>query len=131
MCAEQCSHIASTTRLQTQCSSALPAGMYGHHLHVWDWKEHKVIQSIDLGPEGMVPLELRFLHNPEATEGYVGAALSSNIFRFYKTQVCVCVCARMCVHLSVSLSISLCVFVLYVSIDAVHYMYCTTIDVNR
>lgn len=61
-------------------------GMYGHHLHVWDWKEHKVIQSIDLGPEGMVPLELRFLHNPEATEGYVGAALSSNIFRFYKTQ---------------------------------------------
>ena len=109
MCAEQCSHIASTTRLQTQCSSALPAGMYGHHLHVWDWKEHKVIQSIDLGPEGMVPLELRFLHNPEATEGYVGAALSSNIFRFYKTQVCVCVCARACVCICLCPCPSLCV----------------------
>jgi len=35
----------------------------------------------------MIPLELRFLHNPDATEGYVGAALSSNLIRFYKDNV--------------------------------------------
>ncbi|XP_003384485.1 PREDICTED: selenium-binding protein 1-like isoform X1 [Amphimedon queenslandica] len=59
-------------------------GKYGRHLHVWDWKERKVIQDIDLGEEGLIPLELRFLHDPNATEGYVGIALSSNVFRFYK-----------------------------------------------
>jgi selenium-binding protein 1 len=58
-------------------------GKYGRHLHVWNWKEREQIQSIDLGPEGLIPLELRFLHNPDKTEGFVGAALSSNIFRFY------------------------------------------------
>lgn len=63
------------------------SGKYGHQLHVWDWKEHKVIQDIDLGEEGMIPLELRFLHDPNETQGYVGAALSSNVFRFYRTQV--------------------------------------------
>ena len=54
---------------------------------MWDWKEHKLIQDIDLGEEGMIPLELRFLHDPDETQGYVGAALSSNVFRFYRTQV--------------------------------------------
>ena len=56
-------------------------------MHVWDWKEKKLIQDIDLGSEGLIPLELRFLHNPDATEGYVAAALSSNIIRFYKNEV--------------------------------------------
>ena len=65
----------------------VPAGKYGHHLHVWDWEEHKMIQSIDLGEEGMIPLELRFLHNPDESQGYVGIALSSNIFRFHRTEV--------------------------------------------
>jgi len=44
-------------------------------------------QDIDLGPEGQIPLEIRFLHNPNATEGFVGCALSSTVFRFYKTEV--------------------------------------------
>ena len=48
----------------------------------------QVIQSIDLGEEGLIPLELRFLHEPMATEGYVGAALSTNVIRFYKNEVC-------------------------------------------
>lgn len=63
------------------------AGKYGRHLHVWDWTEHTVIQSIDLGDEGLIPLELRFLHDPNETQGYVGIALSSNVFRFHKTEV--------------------------------------------
>ena len=55
---------------------------------MWDWKEHTLLQDIDLGDDGMVPLELRFLHNPDATEGYVTATLSSNMIHFYKDQVC-------------------------------------------
>jgi selenium-binding protein 1 len=59
-------------------------GHYGHRLYVWDWTTHELTQTIDLGEEGLIPLELRFLHNPEKAEGFVGACLSSNIFRFYK-----------------------------------------------
>ena len=55
---------------------------------MWNWKERTILQDIDLGNDGMVPLELRFLHNPDATEGYVGAALSSNMIHFYKDKVC-------------------------------------------
>ena len=67
--------------------SHVAEGKYGRVLHVWDWTTHKLIQDIDLGEEGWIPLELRFLHEPTATEGYVGAALSSNIIYFYKKEV--------------------------------------------
>lgn len=40
-------------------------------LYVWDWKEHTLRQSIDLGADGMIPLEIRFAHEPSATWGYV------------------------------------------------------------
>jgi len=60
-------------------------GNYGTHLNVYDWKARKLIQKIDLGPEGVMPLEIRFLHDPKATEGFVGCALYANVFRFYKT----------------------------------------------
>ena len=66
---------------------SLTLGRYGRSLHIWDWEERKVIQDIDLGEEGMIPLELRFLHNPDEVQGYVGAALSSNVFHFCKTEV--------------------------------------------
>ena len=59
------------------------AGNYGQRLHVWDWENKTVEQTLDLGEEGLIPLEVRFLHSPEATHGYVGAALSSNVFHFY------------------------------------------------
>jgi len=61
------------------------AGNYGTHLNVFDWKERKLIQKLDLGKEGVMPLEIRFLHDPKAAEGFVGCALFSNVFRFYKT----------------------------------------------
>jgi methanethiol oxidase len=60
------------------------AGNYGRHLHFWDWEQHQIIQSVDLGDEGMIPLEVRFHHNPDSTHGFVGAALSSNIWHWYK-----------------------------------------------
>lgn len=61
------------------------AGKYGQHLNVWDWTTHELKQRIDLGP-GAIPLEIRFLHDPEQAQGFVGNALASNIFRFYKNQ---------------------------------------------
>lgn len=60
------------------------AGKYGHHLHFWDWSKRVTTKSIDLGDKGMVPLEVRFHHNPDSTHGYVGAALSSVMWHFYK-----------------------------------------------
>merc|ERR1712013_378816 len=54
-------------------------------LNVYDWKERKLIQKIDLGMEGVMPLEIRFLHDPKATEGFVGSALFAKMYRFYKT----------------------------------------------
>ncbi|XP_046442231.1 methanethiol oxidase-like [Daphnia pulex] len=62
------------------------AGMYGQSLHVWDWKEHKKIQTLDLGSEGLMPLEIRFLHEPTATTGFVGCALTANVFRFHQLE---------------------------------------------
>jgi len=53
---------------------------------VWDWSTHTYVQAVDLG-KGSIPLEIRFLHNPDAAEGFVGCALSSAVHRFYKTEV--------------------------------------------
>ena len=36
----------------------LASGNYGTHLNVFDWKERKLIQRIDVGMEGVMPLEL-------------------------------------------------------------------------
>uniref|UniRef100_A0A6Q2Y225 Methanethiol oxidase n=1 Tax=Esox lucius TaxID=8010 RepID=A0A6Q2Y225_ESOLU len=60
-------------------------GRYGSMVHVWDWTTHKRLQSLDLGEEGAIPLEIRFLHDPASSEGYVGCALGGNVFRFYRT----------------------------------------------
>ncbi|MDS0283392.1 selenium-binding protein SBP56-related protein [Haloarcula onubensis] len=60
------------------------AGEYGHELQFWNWEERTVEQAVDLGEEGLVPLEVRFLHTPEHAHGFVDAALSSNIFHFYE-----------------------------------------------
>lgn len=60
------------------------AGKYGHRLHFWDWKARKIQQTIDLGEEGLIPLEVRFHHNPDSTHGFVGAALSSAIWHWHK-----------------------------------------------
>ena len=46
-----------------------------------------MIDRIDLGPDGYIPLEVRFLHDPDESEGYVGCALGSTVFRIYKADV--------------------------------------------
>jgi len=60
-------------------------GNYGTHLNVYNWTTRKLEQKIDLGEEGLMPLEIRFLHDPKAAEGFVGCALYANMFRIYKT----------------------------------------------
>lgn len=58
------------------------AGKYGRRLHFWDWKQRRIAQSIDLAEGGLIPLEVRFHHNPDSANGFVGAALSSAIWQF-------------------------------------------------
>ncbi|HMP02968.1 MAG TPA: selenium-binding family protein [Gemmatales bacterium] len=60
------------------------AGKYGRHLHFWDWKERRIAQSVDLGANGLIPLEVRFHHRPDSSHGFVGAALSSNVFHWHR-----------------------------------------------
>jgi selenium-binding protein 1 len=61
------------------------SGRYGRSLHFWNLAERRLEQSVDLGDNGLIPLEVRWLHNPEAEEGFVGAALSSNIFHWHRS----------------------------------------------
>ena len=60
-------------------------GRYGRRLHFWDLEERRLEQTVDLGDAGLVPLEVRWLHDPEAEEGFVGAALASNMFHFSRS----------------------------------------------
>lgn len=58
------------------------AGKYGRRLHFWNFTSGELEQTIDLGEEGLIPLEVRWRHDPDSTVGFVGAALSSSIWRW-------------------------------------------------
>jgi selenium-binding protein 1 len=60
------------------------AGRYGQGLHFWNLETRELEQTIDLGEAGLVPLEIRALHDPEAASGFVAAALSSNVFHWHR-----------------------------------------------
>ncbi|EZA62473.1 Selenium-binding protein [Ooceraea biroi] len=60
--------------------------IYGRSLNVYSWNERKLKQTINLGDDGIAPLEIRFLHDPLAAEGFVGCAVTSNVYRFYKAE---------------------------------------------
>ena len=62
------------------------AGRYGQRLHFWNLAERRLEQTIDLGEQGLIPLEVRWLHDPDAEQGFVGATLASNILRFHRDQ---------------------------------------------
>lgn len=57
---------------------------YGRSLHFYRLSDHKLFQTINLGEEGITPLEVRFLHNPLKAIGFVGCALYSNLYVFYR-----------------------------------------------
>jgi len=64
-------------------------GKYGHQLHFWDLRRRRHVQSIDLGPEQQMVLELRPSHDPAKTYGFAGVVvslkdLSSSIWLWYR-----------------------------------------------
>jgi methanethiol oxidase len=61
------------------------AGKYGQRLHFWNWKDRKIAKTIDLGGDGLIPLEVRSHHNPASTHGFVGAALSSTMWHYHQS----------------------------------------------
>jgi len=60
------------------------AGRYGSRLHFWNLAERRVEQTLELGEAGLLPFEVRWLHDPDADEGFVGAALSSTMWHFHR-----------------------------------------------
>ena len=60
------------------------AGRYGSRLHFWNLAERRVEQTLELGETGLVPLEIRWLHDPDADQGFVGATLSSTMWHFHR-----------------------------------------------
>lgn len=59
---------------------------YGCSLNFYRLSDHTLIQTINLGVEGITPLEVRFLHDPLKPIGFVGCALNSNLYRFQLNQ---------------------------------------------
>ncbi|KAG1700429.1 Methanethiol oxidase [Nymphon striatum] len=57
---------------------------YGREIHLWDFEKKEPMQTMYLGEDGLVPLEVRFHHDPDSTHGFVGAALSANIIHWWK-----------------------------------------------
>jgi selenium-binding protein 1 len=54
----------------------LLAGKYGHQLHFWDLRKRRHVQSVDLGAEYQMVLELRPAHDPTKAWGFVGVVVS-------------------------------------------------------
>ena len=51
-------------------------GGYGHALHVWDLRRRRHQQTLDLGAEQQMVLELRPAHDPSRAYGFVGVVVS-------------------------------------------------------
>jgi selenium-binding protein 1 len=62
---------------------------YGHRLHFWDLTAGRHQQTVDLGAEHQMVLELRPSHDPDATWGFVGVVistvdLSASVWRWHR-----------------------------------------------
>ena len=65
-------------------------GQYGHRLHFWDLGRRRKVQTLDLGKEHQIALELRPAHDPTKAYGFVNTVvsltdLSANIFLWHRT----------------------------------------------
>jgi selenium-binding protein 1 len=65
-------------------------GQYGHRLHFWDLRHRRKVQTVDLGKEHQITLELRPAHDPTRAYGFVNSVvsltdLSSSIFLWRRT----------------------------------------------
>ena len=66
-------------------------GRYGHQLHFWDLRKRKNVQTVDLGKEYQMVLELRPSHDPTKSYGFVSVVLnttdlSSSIWTWFNEQ---------------------------------------------
>jgi selenium-binding protein 1 len=64
---------------------------YGHQLHVWDLRKRRHLQTLDLGDEHQMVLELRPAHDPTRAYGFVGvvvsvADLSASVWTWHREQ---------------------------------------------
>lgn len=62
---------------------------YGHQLHVWDFPKSKIKQTLDIGDENQMVLELRPARDPRKAYGFAGvvtnvANLSGSIWLWFK-----------------------------------------------
>jgi selenium-binding protein 1 len=53
-------------------------GQYGHRLHFWDLRRRRHAQTVDLGKEHQIVLELRPAHDPSKDYGFVNTVVSLN-----------------------------------------------------
>ena len=53
-------------------------GQYGHRLHFWDLRRRRHVQTLDLGEEHQIALELRPAHDPTKAYGFVNTVVSLN-----------------------------------------------------
>ena len=51
---------------------------YGSALYFWNWTSRELIKTVDLKPKGLIPLEVRFLHDPAQPFGFVVPPLPSS-----------------------------------------------------
>ena len=54
----------------------LLGGKYGHALHVWDLRKRRHLQTIDLGAQHQMVLELRPARDPRKAYGFAGVVIS-------------------------------------------------------
>jgi selenium-binding protein 1 len=56
----------------------LLANRYGHHLHFWDLRGRKHMQSIDIGANHQMALEVRPAHEPTKEYGFLGVVVDTS-----------------------------------------------------
>ncbi|KAK9688414.1 56kDa selenium binding protein (SBP56) [Popillia japonica] len=66
-----------------QLADAVDPEVYGRSLNVFSWKKRELLQTINLGDDGIAPLEVRFLHDPKKPIGFVGCGVNATLFRFF------------------------------------------------
>ncbi|GMG86355.1 selenium-binding protein SBP56-related protein [Biformimicrobium ophioploci] len=55
----------------------LLGNQYGHRIHFWDLRRRKLLQSVDIGAQHQMLLELRPAHDPRKNYGFAGVVVST------------------------------------------------------
>jgi selenium-binding protein 1 len=74
--------ITTTFGLPKDVGGSLNPGGLGNEVYVWDYKERKVLQRVDLGPQTGA-LEVRWLDEPGSTIGFTNTPGTSEIWRWH------------------------------------------------